>query len=469
MITSFFYHCSMLFNSLNFIYFFIVVLLLYFSIPHKWRWLLLLSASCYFYMFFIPIYILILFFTIIIDYYAGIWIEQEKNQQRKKTFLALSIIANVGILVFFKYYSFLNDNLSALLGLVNVENKVPYLNIILPVGLSFHTFQAMSYNFEIYRGKQKAERHLGYYALYVLYFPQLVAGPIERPQNVLHQFHQKHQWNWQRCLHGLQLIVYGFFKKVVIADRIALLINPVFSNYSNASAPELICAVLLFSVQIFCDFSGYSDIAIGSSKILGIELMKNFDKPYFASSISSFWRKWHISLSTWFRDYIYIPLGGSKTSTLFHYRNLFVIFLLSGIWHGANWTFVIWGAIHAFYILIEIQINRSNSSLKKIFINPISTFLLVSLAWIFFRSPSTHDALNIIHHCATSSFSLSFINSNYIITIALILLLAASEKKLNLYETKLNGSKEFVFLLLTLLFISILGISENEQFIYFQF
>ncbi len=428
-------------------------------------------------MFFIPVYILVLFFTIVVDYFAGIWMEEAKDEKRKKTFLTLSIISNVGILVFFKYYAFLNDNLTAWLSFANIKNEIPYLNIILPIGLSFHTFQAMSYNFEIYKGNQKAEKHLGYYALYVLYFPQLVAGPIERPQNVLPQFHQNHKWNSDRCLHGLQLIIYGLFKKVVVADRLALLVDPVFNHYENVSGADLIFATFLFSFQIFCDFSGYSDIAIGSSKILGIELMKNFDKPYFASSISSFWRKWHISLSTWFRDYVYIPLGGSKTKTWLHVRNLLIIFLLSGLWHGANWTFIVWGGIHALYIVMEKVIKKLTSYLKKlgpiiemVLFNPIVTFVMVSFAWIFFRANTLEESFNIIVKCThLSDASLSFINFYSLIAIALIALLLVFDKWLNLYETRLRDKKEFFFLLFMLLTICTLGISENEQFIYFQF
>lgn len=299
----------MLFNSIEYLLFFPIVCALFFLLPHKVRWFHLLVASCIFYMYFIPVYILILFLTIIVDYIAGIMIEQAVGR-RRKWFLVMSIFANVGILVVFKYYNFLTENFNALFHITHLPLTIPYMDIILPIGLSFHTFQAMSYTIEVYRGNQTAERHFGVYALYVMFFPQLVAGPIERPQNVLHQFHEKHTLKYENVAVGVRLILWGMIKKVVIADRLSMVVDSVFNAPYGHSGVMAGIAAIFFSFQIFCDFSAYSDIAIGSARVMGFKLMTNFNKPYHSRSISEFWKRWHISLSTWFRDYLYIPLGG---------------------------------------------------------------------------------------------------------------------------------------------------------------
>lgn len=381
----------MLFNSIEFLIFFPLVTVLYFLIEHKYRWLLLLVASCYFYMVFRPIYILILAFTIVIDYYAGILIEQSRGG-RKKWYLIASLIANIGVLAIFKYYNFFASVINT-----QFDTHSPLLNILLPVGLSFHTFQAMSYTFEVYRGNQKAERHFGIYALYVMFYPQLVAGPIERPQNILHQFHIKHHFNYELAKSGLLLMTWGMFKKVVIADRLAVFVNQVFDHSTDYSGPSVIMAAVFFSFQIFCDFSGYSDIAIGSAQVMGFTLMKNFDRPYSSKSISEFWRRWHISLSTWFRDYLYIPLGGNRVSKPRAYLNQFIIFLVSGLWHGANWNYIIWGVLHGFYLVFAIMSAKPRAYLRSVTgiakvplldntLQTLTTFALVSFAWIFFRA-----------------------------------------------------------------------------------
>ena len=398
----------MLFNSTEFAIFFPVVTALYFLVPHRFRWMLLLSASCVFYMAFIPSYILILAFTIIVDYFAGIQIERSEGS-RRKWMLILSIIANVGVLGLFKYFNFVNANLAALAGRFALNYPVHSLGILLPIGLSFHTFQAMSYTIEVYRGRQRAERHFGIYALYVMFYPQLVAGPIERPQNLIHQFYERHYFEYQRVVNGLKLMFWGLFKKIVIADRIASLVSPVFNNPTGYHGLQLILASYLFAFQIYCDFSGYSDIAIGAAQVMGFRLMQNFNAPYFAKSIDEFWKRWHISLSTWFRDYLYIPLGGNRVPVPRWYLNLFVVFLISGLWHGANWTFVIWGALHGSYIIIGNltktfrarmvsfvglnKIPRVHNALRMLL-----TFHLVVFGWIFFRARSLHDALYIITH-----------------------------------------------------------------------
>ncbi len=301
----------MLFNSLEFVIFFPVVTLLYFLLPHRFRWLHLLAASCVFYMFFIPAYILILAFTIVIDYFAGILIENARGKSRK-IFLATSLAANIGVLFVFKYYNFFSENLAQIASLLNVEYALPALSILLPVGLSFHTFQAMSYTIEVYRGNQKAERHFGIYALYVMFYPQLVAGPIERPQSLIHQFYERHDFDSNRVSNGLKLMLWGLFKKIVVADNLAVFVDAVYNQPRAWDGVNLIIATIFFAFQIYCDFSGYSDIAIGAAEVMGFKLMTNFNRPYHSKSISEFWKRWHISLSTWFRDYLYIPLGGNR-------------------------------------------------------------------------------------------------------------------------------------------------------------
>jgi len=297
----------MLFNSPEFLLFFCIVTTLFFLLPHKFRWILLLLASCFFYMFFKAVYILILGFTIIIDYYAGIKIEAADQPKTKKNYLVLSLIANIGILAVFKYYNFINDNISGLYNLLGYKNPIPYLKTLLPIGLSFHTFQAMSYTIEVYRGNQKAEKHFGIYALYVMFYPQLVAGPIERPQNILHQFHEKKYFDYERVLSGLRMMLLGFFKKIVIADRLSVYVDSVYGDVGHANFITVFIAIVFFSVQIYCDFSGYSDIAIGAAKVMGYDLMTNFNIPFISKNVTEFWRRWHISLSTWFNDYLFTP------------------------------------------------------------------------------------------------------------------------------------------------------------------
>ena len=390
----------MLFNSFHFLVFFVLVTTLYFALNGKYRWALLLIASCYFYMVFVPVYILILGVTIVVDFFAGIWIERAQGRKRK-IFLMYSLLANIGVLAVFKYYNFLNENLTGFLGAFNVQNHVPYLDIILPIGLSFHTFQAMSYTIEVYRGNQKAERHFGIYSLYVMFYPQLVAGPIERPQNLLSQFHCTHNFDYQKVTSGIRLIAWGLVKKSVVADRLSVLVDYVFEKPESHNGFTLWVGAIFFTFQIYCDFSGYSDMAIGAARVMGFDLMINFKTPYFSKSISEFWKRWHISLSTWFKDYLYIPLGGNRVKSSRVYLNLLIVFLVSGLWHGANWTYVIWGAIHGFYLVFSLwtseirkkAVNRMkvlNSSLLNISL----TIFLVVVAWVFFRAETPFKAYN---------------------------------------------------------------------------
>ena len=487
----------MLFNSFQFLLFFPIVTFFYFVLPQRFRWILLLGASCYFYMKFIPKYILIVVVMIIKDFFSGILIERIKSKKRK-IILVINIILSCLVLFLFKYYNFFNESIMEIARLLKLNYTFPTLNIILPIGLSFLLFQSLGYVIDVYRGQQKAEKNFGIYSLFVLFYPQLVAGPIERAQHLLHQLREDYYFDYQRVKEGLLLMLWGFIKKVVIADRLAILVSTVYNNPTEYRGFPLIIATLFFSFQIYCDFSSYSDIARGAAKVMGFDLMKNFHLPYFSKSIAEFWRNWHISLSTWFKDYIYIPLGGSRTTKIKFYRNILIIFAISGLWHGASWNFIIWGLLHAFYQIIGIEIKPIRSYLKKIFkINEdtighklyktILTFLLVSFAWIFFRANSFYDAIYIIKNLFNFDPWSIFDGSIYKLgldrldfNLSLILLVIAFgismlQKKFSMIE-KLQ--KEHLILrwsiyLIGLFSIIIFGIYGNKydasQFIYFQF
>ncbi len=460
---------------------------------------MLLLASCFFYMFFKPVYIFILIFTIIIDYYAGIWIAGQTDPKKRKRLLMLSIFANVGVLVVFKYYNYVAENLDIVIRSMRLGNGIPLLNILLPIGLSFHTFQAMSYTIEVYKGRQQPERHFGIYALYVMFYPQLVAGPIERPQSMLHQFHEEKKFDYYNMRKGLILMAWGLFKKVVIADRLALFVNHVYGNPMEYTGLPLITATVFFAFQIFCDFSGYSDIARGSALCMGFDLMRNFDRPYRATSIGEFWRRWHISLSTWFRDYVYIPLGGNKVSTQRWYFNILVVFVLSGVWHGANWTFLVWGLLHGSYLIAESltfklfpNLTKAPQSSLSIFARRGLVFALVTLAWVLFRARDITQAFYIVGHLFSGIFGqlrmiMSNVNlsrlkilyidqpaSEFLLSIGCIVTLAlihASQKQME-FDEWLSRKPAYVrwtaYYGLVVTFCC-LGVFNKSDFIYFQF
>ena len=482
----------MLFNSLTFLVFFVVVTGLYFLLPHRFRWFLLLLASCFFYMFFKPVYILILFGTIIIDYYAGIKLEEIQDQKKKKFFLILSLIANIGVLVVFKYFNFINENISQVLVHVGVQNPIPFLKILLPIGLSFHTFQAMSYTIEVYRGNQKAERHFGIYALYVMFYPQLVAGPIERPQNIIHQFRIQHNFEYANVSAGLKLMLWGFFKKLVIADRLAIGVDEVYNHLDSYTGIALILATVFFSIQIYCDFSGYSDIAIGAAKIMGFTLMVNFNRPYASRSISEFWTRWHISLSSWFKDYLYIPLGGNRVKVSRLYFNLFIVFMISGLWHGASWTFIIWGALHGIYLItalvtknIGLRISDFFKKLKLSFLvyafNIGFVFALITFAWLFFRAKTTHDAFYVVKHLLDiHSINMAkdiYLNNGqdfFVTSIFVIFFMEVVQYINSNYRNLLFKHPSVIvrwgFCISLIIMICVFGVYHNDsEFIYFQF
>lgn len=447
---------------------------------------MLLVASCYFYMAFVPVYILILGGTIVIDYFAGILLEKTEGKKRKY-FLIASLIANIGVLAVFKYYNFLNSNLSELLNSVGYENNIPNLSILLPIGLSFHTFQAMSYTIEVYRGNQKAERHFGIYALYVMFYPQLVAGPIERPQNLLHQFYEKHYFDFVRIVDGLKLMLWGLFVKLVIADRLAIYVDAVYNNAEKHSGITLSIATIFFAFQIYCDFSGYSNIAIGAARVMGFKLMTNFNRPYFSRSISEFWKRWHISLSTWFKDYLYIPLGGNKVSIPRWYFNLFFVFVISGLWHGANWTFIIWGALNGFYLVFAIITEKWRKQFTRLIhlnrlpkldrvLQTLITFLLACFAWIFFRANSSHDAFLIVRNIFTFDGQLYIGDKQqftYCIIGILFLILIEIRQEFSIhtplpFKTNFWFKEQLAYALLIIIML-LIGVFDSRQFIYFQF
>ncbi|MDQ6610838.1 MAG: MBOAT family protein [Gemmatimonadota bacterium] len=396
----------MLFNSLHYLAFLPIVLIGYYLMSDRHRWAWLLAASCYFYAVFIPAYLLVLGGMIAVDYVAGRLIEPATGH-RRRALLLMSIVANVAVLAVFKYYDFLNENLHALLASLGWSYSTRPLGLLLPVGLSFHTFQAMSYTIEVYRGTQKAERHFGIYALYVMFFPQLVAGPIERPQNMLHQFRERHAVLYRNFADGFVLIAWGMFKKVAVADRLSAYVAGVYDTGHDARALPATLATFFFAFQIYCDFSGYSDIAIGSAQLFGVRLMTNFRRPYFARSVADFWTRWHISLSTWFRDYVYIPLGGNRVDARRWVRNLLLTFLLSGLWHGANWTYVVWGLLNGVYVALSattIEFRRriiTAIGLARVprvhrALQVAATFTLISLTWVFFRADSATTAVRML-------------------------------------------------------------------------
>ncbi len=491
----------MLFNSIDFLIFFPIVVLLFFYTPQRFRWVLLLVASYYFYMSWEPAYALLIITSTIIDYWASHKIQISKSQRNRNIWLFLSLLTNFGLLFSFKYYNFFSESLSWISLYFPSPLSLPKVNWLLPVGISFYTFQTVSYTIEVYRGKQKAEDHFGYFALYVSFFPQLVAGPIERPANLLPQFRQEHSFEYERVTNALKLMAWGMFKKVVVADRLAFFVDPVYNDPASFSGPILCVATFFFAIQIYCDFSGYSDIAIGAAGVLGIKLMRNFNSPYLATSVVDFWRRWHISLSTWFRDYLYFPLGGNKVSKKRWQINILIVFLVSGLWHGANWTFVIWGAIHGLFFVIHniskpirkflescLQLNRIPKMYKTFQI--ICTFLIVCFAWIFFRANNMSDAIYIVSNLATGWSSLldrAIISDNiysilginslrlivalgfvWITIIVLMVIIEFYEKPRQMFVNWPWWTRwpSYFMILLAMLF---LGAYEQSAFIYFQF
>jgi alginate O-acetyltransferase complex protein AlgI len=399
----------MLFNSLHFLVFFPVVLGLYFGLPQRWRAPLLLLASYYFYLSWKPVYGLLLAATTLLDYLSGVRMSRLATPAQRRPWLYLSLVSNLGTLFIFKYFNFFRDAAAELAAALHLPFVGPTLALALPVGVSFYTFQSVAYIVDVYKGRLEAEQNLGRFALFVAFWPQLVAGPIERGGQMLPQFRERHVFDYSRVASGLRLMAWGMFKKVVIADRLAQLVNPIFDHPQQYNALALLLAVVGFTGQIYTDFSGYTDLARGAARVLGYQLVLNFRQPYFAASVGDFWRRWHISLSAWFRDYVYIPLGGSRRSRARTQLNVLIVFFLSGLWHGASWTFVLWGVLHGTYLVVESLTQPLRATLAqrlglatwprlRYALGLATTLALVAYAWIFFRANSLADAFYIGTH-----------------------------------------------------------------------
>lgn len=490
----------MLFNSMQFVIFFPIVIFVYYILPEKVRKTWLLIASYFFYMCWDAKYVLLLFAVTFTTWAGARAIEKiSSNLLKRRILFVLTLLFNVGILLYFKYFSFLAESVNSMVTQMGLKmNSISY-EIILPVGISFFVFQSIGYLIDVYKGDVIAEKNLGYYALFVSFFPQLVAGPIERSKNLLKQIKKPFVFDYESARYGLLLMLWGYFEKLLIADQAAKIVDNVYGNFQGYAGSSVIFATLLFSIQIYCDFAGYSHIAIGAAKVMNIHLMENFRQPYLAQSIQDFWTRWHISLSSWLRDYVYIPLGGNRKGQIKKCFNLFITFVISGIWHGANWTFLIWGVLHGLYLIIgeitkekRIQWAQKNytvaNSISFKIIRMLITFGMVSFAWIFFRAESISQAFQIIYH-SIRRFKLSahlcmiyelglderrFRN----LTIAIIILFIVDfihEKNIKVSNYIFKQDKFFRwFFYLTVTFLLIVNVIENyglsaANFIYFQF
>ncbi len=488
----------MIFNSIQFIVFFLIVVFTYYILPHRFRWVLLLAASYIFYMAWKPAYIILILLCTAVNYIAALQIQKREDERVRKLWLILSLVVSLGVLFVYKYFSFLNESLRGIFTYLNFNYSLGRFDIFLPMGISFYTFQTLSYTIDVYRGQTKPERNFFRLSLFVTFFPQLVAGPIERSDHLMPQFRKRVYFDIHRILDGIKIMLFGFFKKIVIADRLAVAVNTVYNAPGDFSGGYYMLATVLFAFQIYCDFAGYSEIALGTAKVLGIDLMRNFDRPYFSKSIQEFWRRWHISLSQWFRDYVYIPLGGNRVRLDRYYLNIFLTFMLSGLWHGANWTFVIWGALHGVYQIIGHLTKPLRDKVKsglrlegsfplKLF-QSLFTFSLVCFAWIFFRANSLADALYIVKNLFSDvdmwmsmDYIYSLINNlglsllEFSLGLASIILLVLGElmaRKRPLYQS-LNRSNflvSTVFYLILITIILTMGVYfDASEFIYFQF
>jgi D-alanyl-lipoteichoic acid acyltransferase DltB (MBOAT superfamily) len=477
----------MFFNSLSFAIFLPIVFVLYWFVFNKTKRAqnaLLIVASYYFYSCWDWRFLFLLVFSTFLDYYTGIRIEKAKTETARKFWFWLSIGVNLGFLGVFKYYNFFAASFSELINGFGLQTSPLLLNVILPVGISFYTFHGLSYVIDIYLKRIKAEYNFVDYSLFVSYFPLLVAGPIERATHLLPQVKVKRTFDFEKAKEGVSQIIWGLFKKVVIADTCATYANAIFDHYESMNSLSLLLGAFYFAFQIYGDFSGYSDMALGMSKLFGLDLLRNFNYPYFSRDIAEFWRRWHISLSSWFRDYVYIPLGGSKGSKWKQVRNVFVIFLLSGFWHGANWTFIAWGFINALYFLPLLLLNKNRSNIEtvalgwdfgslKVFLSILSTFALTCLAWIFFRAKSIGDAFNYIGHMFSDlKFVPQYLENerySYELVLLIFIFILVEWNYRNKIEP-ISGRYSWIKVALCLVAIAALGTySDYKEFIYFQF
>jgi D-alanyl-lipoteichoic acid acyltransferase DltB (MBOAT superfamily) len=479
----------MLFNSLTFLLFFPIVALTYFLIPQKYRWMLLLLASYYFYMSWKPEFIILIIISTLVDYISGKQIYGSRTRRRKQFFLGLSLSVNLGLLFTFKYFNFFSGALGDFLQAISIPFDPVTVQLILPIGISFYTFQTISYTVDVYRGKIKPEKHLGVFAVFVSFFPQLVAGPIERAKNLIPQFYEKHKPDFNRITIGLGIMLWGMFKKVVVADRMAVLANSVFNNPTSYTGWPIVIAIVAFTIQIYCDFSGYSDIAIGAAQVLGIRLSDNFRRPFMATSMRDLWRRWHITLVEWFKDYIYIPLGGNKVHFFRWAINILVVFFISGLWHGANWTYIFFGVINGLYLIAEYITKRQQQLVANMFsrmhldwlhiwLRRAAIFSLFAFSLTFFRAPTIKTATQLlmdIQWAGTMDFWRGVMTelSLYIAlgAVALWLLVQYIHGKDSVKNFLVHRPVVIRIIIYTILLISTLyfGVFSGNEFIYFQF
>ena len=479
----------MLFNSFSYLIFLPVVAIIYFVLPRRIKNYWLLAASLFFYGCWRAEYLLLILFSIVATFACGLLVEKADSKQKKKTVLAVSFAVNLAILFFFKYFNFVAATINSLIS----REAVSFLDVALPVGISFYTFQALGYTVDVYRGEIKACRNLFTYALFVCFFPQLVAGPIERSSNLLPQFEVAHGFDYNNLLRGLLLVLWGFFQKLMIADRLAIYVDGAFGKYDSASGGALLLASVFFSLQIYCDFASYSNIAIGSAQIMGFTLMKNFDAPFFSKTIGEFWNRWHISLSTWFRDYLYIPLGGNRKGSARQCFNLLAVFLISGLWHGAAWTFVVWGALHGLARVVGTITQRSRRELRErlglehsplwSLVRILFTFSFVVFAFIFFRADSVSQAFSIIgsfftRFSGTDLLAMGLDAADMSVAAISVCVLAAVDLLSRRYELRERIlawplAPRWALALITIAVIAVFGVYgpayDAAPFIYFQF
>ena len=483
----------MTFNSWEFLVFYPIVAALYFLLPKKLKWPMLLVASYYFYAFYQADLLFLIILTTAVSFFMSHLIERTQSAAKKKLYLALTLTVCLGVLVFYKYFNFLGASVEGIITLFGKEPPSLVLDLVLPVGISFYTFQTLSYVIDVYRGDIKTEKNFFFYALFVSFFPQLVAGPIERPGNLIPQLKEAHKPERDNLIRGSKQMLLGFFKKICVADLVASYVSAVYNSPDEATSFAVVIATLMFAVQIYCDFSGYTDIATGCARIIGIKLMKNFDHPYSASSIKEFWSRWHISLSGWFKDYLYIPLGGSRRSAARNMLNVFIVFLVSGLWHGANWTFVVWGALHGVYrvvgtltlkwrnALIE-RVGLKTDSRLVVTLRRVCTFLLVCLAWVFFRANSIADAFTLLTALVTRFSSVSGALASMQLDTVSILLVIFAVATMIVIDRALSYDEQdgsdilvrdgaFIYYVFAIMFVWLLLLSRGQSstFIYFQF
>ena len=495
----------MQFTSLNFLIFFLGVSTIYFIIPHKIRWFWLLFCSYVFYMSADPKYAILIATSTIIVYLSGLLIEsankmsnKKRATQLKKFWVLISFSSNLGILFLFKYYNFFNDSLMRILNMFSVQFHMPSFKYLLPLGISFYTLQALSYTIDVYRKDVACEKNLGKFALFVSFFPQVVAGPIEKSKNMLPQFNQKHIFDYDRVKNGLLLMLWGAFVKLVVADRLAILVNTVYSNPNNYKGFTILIATLFFTFQIYLDFMSYSNIARGAAQVLGFNITNNFNQPYLSRSIKEFWSRWHISLTSWFKDYLYFPLGGNRRGKLRNYSNIMIVFLVSGLWHGATFNFIVWGALHGFYQIAGYLLKPFKLNFIKTFkiktevfsfklFQIIITFMLVNFAWIFFKASSFSSAITIIKNSFYfnpwillngSIFKLGLDSKDFLIAIVgivLVIIVDLMQRKISLriQLSKQNIMFRWATYIVAVVVILVFGMYgpgySLQQFIYAQF